>query len=158
MPTPSSAPIDLAHCGEAMEDVTNELDREMGCWTLRCVQCGWLVRIAEEPDPPIVPASQTCHPPGSEGKMGVMMERFRCGEMLFHPRDVRDGVDVPPRDDGPTIARAERLPRGVSWDEKRQCYRARVTLPGRGQVYLGLYDTVEDAREAIRAAKGRQPH
>lgn len=89
----------------------------------------------------------TVAPPGSAAKIAVMALRASRREPLFHPLDAVEGVR-PVR---------KSLPRGVSWDCKRQKYRARIWDGKRKKaVHLGMFATAEEAVVAVLAARARE--
>lgn len=106
---------------------------------------------------PIDPTAPTDAPPGSPGKLLVMEARASARLALFHARDAPappGGVPLPAPDPAraarPPAHRSRKLPRGVSWDAKKQAYRARTPRPAR--LYLGLFDDPRVAGRAVRLA------
>jgi len=149
---PPTAPVCLC-AGVRMADVSTIFDLELGCWTFECPKCGQVVRMAEEPDPPVPAAEPTPHPPGSEGKIAAMAARFRRRTDLFHPADGAAGLPAGLAHVGRRQRPRERLPRGVVWDERLGRFRARATVRG-VRLRLGTFATAAAALEALEAALG----
>lgn len=88
--------------------------------------------------------------PGSEGKLAVLAARAAAGQPLHHPLDAIAPIGAEQhRRAGHDAPGERRLPRGVRRRGNR--FLARVTLPGKGRMCLGLHATAEGAAAAIEA-------
>lgn len=148
-PVVSAVVAPLCVCDEPMrgEPIT------AGRWRFVCPFCEAVVYVVHAPplqaqpekaewrelSPP--PAEPTGHPAGSEDKLAVMAERWRRGESLFHAQDNPECGAPPPAS------------AGVTWDEKRQRWHVRVSVPGVGRVMVGTFGDEPTARRAAELAR-----
>jgi hypothetical protein len=144
-------------CGcnqEPMVEDSSGLDRAMGCRRFVCLECGFTVLVTDEPQQSPAPKEATEAAPATPEKLRVLMERARRGESLWHPQDsARDNPDRDRQYGRRTEAGgARRLPRGVTYDERKRLYRARLAAGG-VRTFLGYFDDARAAGRAVRLAR-----
>ncbi len=103
------------------------------------------------------PGEPTSYPPGSDGKLAVLAERFARGERLHHPLDARLQTAADVQAAGNPMdgrRRGGRQSKGISPVHQR--WKARAWNPRvKKLVYVGLFQSEEAAIAARIAAEQR---
>jgi hypothetical protein len=133
-------------------------------WRFVCPRCEAILHVVEGLETSPQPAEPTQAQVGSEAKLGVMRERFKRGESLFH---AGDNVRLERR----VTARARNATPGVQYNERRRRWQVRLNVPGvEGLTYVGCFaDEATACRaaglaragkldEAVALAQGRRLH